>query len=247
MNLFYVKPIDVQGKSIVIDGQEAKHISKVLRYSEGDQVLVTDGIGNEYDCRIINVKKKAVYLEVVNSEKHSEIKPKITLCMGIIKKRDRLEFAVEKAVELGVSKIVLFEGEHSQKGRVREDRLESTVISAMKQSLRFHLPKVIVEKNISDAVSKHAGNTEIILADETVLGSDRDKKDQPNEYFLIVGPEGGFSSNEREYIKNFNPTFYSLGDHRLRAETAAIVMVDRFLRLQEKRPEKSSLFSSKKL
>lgn len=232
MNLFYVKPGDVQGKSIVIDGQEAIHISKVLRYSEGDQVFVTDGLGNEYDCKIINLKKESVYLEIVNSDRHIETNPKITLCMGIIKKRDRLEFAVEKAVELGVSKIVLFEGEHSQKGRVREDRLESTVISAMKQSLRFFLPEMIVEKNLSDAISKHAENTEIVLADETVVESDQGKKYQPNEFFLMVGPEGGFSSSERKYIKNFNPTFYSLGAHRLRAETAAIVMVDRFVRLQ---------------
>lgn len=227
MNLFFAKPGDIQGNSIEIEGQEVIHITKVLRHSEGDEILVTDGRGNKYECEIVKIKKKNVYLEILSTQSYLNPEPTITLCMGIIKKRDRLEFAVEKAVELGVSKIVLFEGEHSQKGNVREDRLESTVISAMKQSLRFYLPEVIVEPNISDAISKHAQNSTLILADETVEESNHQKK-RSDKYFLIVGPEGGFSSKEREIVKSYVPQYYSLGGYRLRAETAAIVMVDRF-------------------
>lgn len=231
MNLFYAKPSEIPGKNVSIEGQEAIHISKVLRHSVGDQILVTDGCGKEFTCKILDTGKKTVNLEILNEKTHPQGESQIILCMGIIKKRDRLEFAVEKAVELGVSKIVLFEGEHSQKGNVREDRLESTAISAMKQSLRFYLPEVIVEKNISDAISKHVQNSRLILADETVEESDHQKKKSDN-YFLIVGPEGGFSSNEREIIQSFDPKYYSLGEHRLRAETAAVVMVDRFANLK---------------
>lgn len=232
MNLFYAKQDEVRGNSIVIEGQEAVHISKVLRHSRGDQILVTDGKGNGYECKILDIEKKKVYLEILNTQSHSEPEPQITLCMGIIKKRDRLEFAVEKVVELGVRKIVLFEGEHSQKGKVREDRLESTAISAMKQSLRFYLPQVVVENHISEAISKHAQNSTLILADETVDKPGPEKKNLSSEYFLIVGPEGGFSSNERALVKKYDPQFYSLGKHRLRAETAAVVMVDRFTNLK---------------
>lgn len=228
MNLFYAKPNDIHGNSILIEGQEAIHISKVLRHSKGDEILLTDGLGNEFNCKIINVEKKSVYLDILSTQSHPKSNPQIILCMGIIKKRDRLEFAVEKTVELGVSKIVLFEGEHSQKGNVREDRLESTAISAMKQSLRFHLPQVVVEKNISDAISKHTRNSILVLADETVEESNQVEESLSDEYFLIVGPEGGFSLNEREVVKSFGPEYYSLGKHRLRAETAAMAMVDRF-------------------
>lgn len=228
MNLFYAKPDEIRGNSIVIHDQEAIHISKVLRHSQGDQILVTDGVGNEYECSIVDIKKKSIYLDILSIRSHSKPEPQIILCMGIIKKRDRLEFAVEKAVELGVGKIVLFEGEHSQKGNVREDRLESTAISAMKQSLRFYLPEIVVEKNISDAISGHAQTSTLILADETVAESNEVMKNQTDEFFLIVGPEGGFSSNEREVLKTFDLKYYSLGANRLRAETAAIVMVDRF-------------------
>lgn len=232
MNLFYATPNAVQGESILIEGQEAIHISKVLRHNTGDRIVVTDGVGNGHECKIINVKKKSIYLEVLNSRLHPKPEPHVTLCMGIIKKRDRLEFAVEKAVELGVSKIVLFEGEHSQKGNVREDRLKSTIISAMKQSLRFYLPEVIVEKNISDAISKHVQNSTLIFADETTENSNKKREKKPEKYFLIVGPEGGFSSQEREIIQTFDPEYYSLGEKRLRAETAAIVIVDRFANLK---------------
>lgn len=232
MNLFYAKPGDIRGNSIVIDGQEAIHISKVLRHSEGDQILVTDGKGKGYECKVLEVKKKQVTLDILNTLEKTEPKPKVILCMGIIKKRDRLEFAVEKAVELGVTTIILFEGEHSQKGKVREDRLETTATSAMKQSLRFYLPAIIIEKDISGALSKHTQpGAELILADETKIGSDQTTSSAA-EYFLIVGPEGGFSSNERGILKRYNPKYYSLGENRLRAETAAIVMVDRFTNLK---------------
>ncbi len=232
MNLFYAKPDTIHGSSILIEGQEAIHISKVLRHSEGDQILVTDGKGNGYECQITNVRKNSVYLDILKTQSHSPPVPYVSLCMGIIKKRDRLEFAVEKAVELGVAKIILFEGEHSQKRNVREDRLESTVISAMKQSLRFYLSEVIVEQNISDAISKHAKNSTMIFADETVEESNQIGKEQLDKYFLIVGPEGGFSSNEREIIQKTDPEYYSLGENRLRTETAAIIMVDRFANLK---------------
>ena len=193
--------------------------------------MVTDGKGSGYECEIITVKKESIYLDILSSQSHPEPEPQITLCMGIIKKRDRLEFAVEKAAELGVTKIILFEGEHSQKGKVREDRVVSTAISAMKQSLRFYLPEIIIEKDISGAISKHAQTGELILADETKTKSNQTIAGAA-EYFLIVGPEGGFSSNERDILKTFNPTYYSLGTNRLRAETAAIVMVDRFANLK---------------
>lgn len=232
MNLFYAEPEKIRSNSITVERQEATHISKVLRKSEGDQISVTDGKGNEYDCKIIHVKKKRVFLEIISHKTHPGPDPIITLCMGIIKKRDRLEFAVEKSVELGVSKIVLFEGEHSIKGNVRIDRLKNTAISAMKQSLRFYLPEIVVEENLLDAVSTHAQDTEIVQADETTQESKYSNRGQPNEYFLIVGPEGGFSSHERNVLMNFDPQYYSLGSQRLRAETAAMVMVDRFANLK---------------
>ncbi|WP_234572541.1 RsmE family RNA methyltransferase [Rhodohalobacter sp. 614A] len=227
MNLFFTDSKDIQPKSLIVRGQEADHITKVLRHSIGDTVFVTDGRGNCYKCQINDLKKSTVFLDINDTKKEPVKKPQVTLCLGVIKKRDRLEFAVEKAVELGVSKFILFKGEHSQKGNVREDRLESTAIAAMKQSLRFYLPEIIIEESLEDAVSTHSGDCKIIVADETIDDSNQEFNES-QEYFLIVGPEGGFSNSERDFLKTIKADYYSLGEKRLRAETAAIVMVDRF-------------------
>lgn len=227
MNLFYAESNDIQSESLIVRGQEAHHMSRVLRHSVGDVVFVTDGRGTCYECKIQSFQKNAVFLDVLEIKEHTEALPLVTLCLGIIKKRDRMEFAVEKSVELGVSKIIFFKGEHSQKENVREDRLKSTAISAMKQSLRYNLPEIFIEESLEEAVSRHSENSSIIIADETIEDSSSEKYSKEN-YFLIVGPEGGFSKNEREYLNRNEPAYYSLGERRLRTETAAIVMVDRF-------------------
>lgn len=229
MNLFYAKPGEIQGSNIFIQGQEAEHITKVLRHSKGDEILVTDGKGKLYNCLIKEIKRNSIILNIQNAEKKEMIKPAIILCMGVIKRRDRLEFAVEKAVELGVSKIVLFKGEHSQKGNVRTDRIKNTAVSAMKQSLRSYLPDIVVENSLSDALHHYEIYSEIVVADETRNKNESDLIiENDRNFFLIVGPEGGFSDSERESLNKFDPCYYSLGKMRLRAETAAIVMVDRF-------------------
>ncbi|MDX1640416.1 MAG: RsmE family RNA methyltransferase [Balneolaceae bacterium] len=228
MNLFFADPKDIQHKSLIIRGQEAEHIIKVLRHSVGDVIFVTDGKRKKYECIIRDFKKSMVFLDILDIEESMQ-SPAVILCMGVIKKRDRLEFAVEKAVELGVSKIILFKGEHSQKGNVREDRLESTAISAMKQSLRFHLPQIIIENSLEESVSNHSDNYHIIVADETKAEFDECTFNRDKNYFLIVGPEGGFSKSEREFLKSIKAEYYSLGKKRLRTETAAVVMVDRFV------------------
>lgn len=227
MNLFYADPKDIQNQNLIVRGQEAQHITKVLRHSVGDTVFVTDGKGKCYRCQINDFKKNTVFLDITEIKEEPTGKPQVTLCMGIIKKRDRLEFSVEKAVELGVAKVILFKGEHSQKGNVREDRLESTAIAAMKQSLRFYLPEINIEESLENAVLSYSGNSRVIIADETIDDSEPNIKSS-QEYFLIVGPEGGFSGNEREFLTTIQADYYSLGKKRLRAETAAIIMVDRF-------------------
>lgn len=227
MNLFYADPGKIQNNTVIISGQEAEHITKVLRHSIGDTVMVTDGKGNWFDCEIKDFQKSTVFLEITGTHNEEKSPPEVCLCLGIIKKRDRLEFAVEKSVELGISKVVLFNGEHSQKSNVREDRLEKTVISAMKQSLRFYLPEIVVESSLQGAIKNHAKDSKVIVADETTEMRE-ESKESPENYFIIVGPEGGFSKREREYLQTINPDYYSLGEKRLRAETAAIVMVDRF-------------------
>ncbi|MEX2436420.1 MAG: RsmE family RNA methyltransferase [Balneolaceae bacterium] len=227
MNLFFADPKDVHPSFICLRGQEAVHAAKVLRYGTGDELFVTDGEGTQYRTVIREIEKNEIILDQVGKITEEREVPNIQLFLGVIKKRDRLEFAVEKAVELGVNEIVLFKGRHSVKENVRMDRIEATILSAMKQSLRVYLPGVSMFSSLRDAIEKKTADSELILADETsrktticVSPSKR--------YALIVGPEGGISTSERATLEELNATVYSLGKKRLRAETAAITIVDRF-------------------
>lgn len=227
MNLFYAIPKDIQQTMITIRDQEAVHITKVLRFQAGDTLHVTDGVGNLYLCKIRNIQKSIVDLFIV--EKKSEVRsaPFISLCIGNIKKRDRLEFAVEKATELGVDRVIIFRGDHSQKEKIRKERLDATVLSAMKQSVRFYLPEIFFEDSLMSVLQYRKEDELLLMADETAdSGLNVDQSDQ--SLFMIVGPEGGFSQKERAVLKEHNAHRISLGDKRLRTETAAIIMVDRF-------------------
>jgi len=233
MNLFYAKPEDVIGDSILIEGQESIHIVKVLRHKVGDTVYVTDGDGHRYDCTIKEVSKKSVSLSVENKVFIEPDEPSVSVAIGLIKKRDRLEFAVEKITELGAREIFIYVGDHSEKSSLRLDRIESSVISAMKQSLRCTLPKVHYHQSMANLLEKISGNGPIIVGDETEdEGSTVKAKNiaaNSREFTLIIGPEGGFSEKERELFIKVNANTCSLGSHRLRTETAAIVMTDRFI------------------
>lgn len=228
MNLFYSPPETIHGSKIMILGQEAVHITKALRHQVGDEISVTDGVGNLYIGSISAADKRSV--EVTISEKNSEKprNPGVTLALGLIKKRDRLEFAVEKAVELGVSKIVLYRADHSEKGNVRVDRVEASVISAMKQSLRYFKSEVVMKDSLDDVLSNLGERTEIVIADQAACDQTVNLAPSCEEILLVVGPEGGYSAREVKFWKEYDVKTVLLGDKRLRAETAAIVMVDRF-------------------
>lgn len=230
MNIFYAPPNQIRGNQIELLGQEATHVSKVLRYREEDAITVVDGQGGWYEGIISRILRDSIQVTVQNFEKKPRCDPRLALALGIIKKRDRLEFAVEKAVELGASEIVLFRSEHTVKENVRMDRLESTVLSAMKQSLRAYLPPVTVVPSLSNLIDKYK-DAKLLVAHEKKEGETGVPgvlKDS-GELVLFVGPEGGFSEDEITLLKNRDSEIVSLGSHRLRAETAVTAFLSQFL------------------
>ncbi|TVQ02054.1 MAG: 16S rRNA (uracil(1498)-N(3))-methyltransferase [Balneolaceae bacterium] len=227
MYLFFASPEDIYEDELTIRGQEAVHISRVLRFDKGDEIQVTDGNGNRYICVINRVSKQEVSAEIRQSENEERPLPYLTLCMGIIKKRDRLEFAVEKAVELGVDQLILFRGEYSLKENIRMERLDAAAQSAVKQSLRTWIPKIIIENSLERALNHYNDSSMLIVADETTSSGFSELK-KSKSYFLVVGPEGGFSDGERKLLNRKASVHFSLGKKRLRTETAAIVITHHF-------------------
>ena len=230
MNIFYAPREQVIGNHIELTGQEAKHASKVLRYRKGDQIQIVDGQGGWFDCKIVQITDSSLKAEVQNYNIIEVPQPEIVLAMGLIKKRDRLEFAVEKSVELGVSEIALFRSRHTVKENVRMDRLENTVLSAMKQSLRARLPEVSVLDSLDEVMDRYS-EYHILIAHEkedSQVGIDYSLKSK-DKLLLLVGPEGGFSDEEIKFAKKRGAEIISLGKYRLRAETAAIAFLSQFI------------------
>jgi len=146
--------------------------------------------------------------------------------MGMIKKRQRLEFAVEKLVELGASEIILFESQRTERSNIRIDRLEDKAISAMKQSLRAWLPDIKVYHSFEEVLEQHGTHPSYIAhvkvkAENSFTSITKER----NSMLMMVGPEGGFSESEIDLASNYGVEQVSLGPYRLRTETAAIHMV----------------------
>lgn len=235
MNQFYAEERQNSKARIELTGQEALHASKVLRKGKGEEILITDGRGSRYHGVIDSASKNNVSVAVKKVEKFNKSGPAVVLALGLIKKRGRLEFALEKATELGVSEILLFRGDHSESFNIRMDRAESAVMSAMKQSLRVFLPPVKAYPSLDELLS-HEENSQIIHADQHGDANYCEIKKNTERVVMVVGPEGGLSERERGVLRQAGAEGIRLGDYRLRAETAALVMVSRYGNSAEVRP-----------
>ncbi|MDX1586469.1 MAG: RsmE family RNA methyltransferase [Balneolaceae bacterium] len=230
MNIFYAPPNQVYDSHVELSGQEAKHAAKVLRYREGDPIQIVDGKGGWFECTIVQKAGSILKAQIQKRKKITPPKPELILGMGIIKKRDRLEFAVEKSVELGVRKIVLFRSRHTIKENIRMDRLEMTALSAMKQSLRAYLPEIRIFDSLESLLDTYTTHQVLVAHEKAEAKSGVSAKQrEKDKSLLLVGPEGGFSEKEIQMTLDKGGEVVSLGSHRLRAETAAVVFLSQFI------------------
>jgi len=236
MNIFYAPSAQIDGEYIELRGQEARHASRVLRYREGDAIVVCDGKGGWYEGEIRQVLEKTVQVRIREQKQKEAPVPRLVLGMAIIKKRDRLEFAVEKAVELGAMEIALFRSTRTVKENVRPDRLEAVALAGMKQSMRAHLPKIRVFDSLDSLLERYSDH-QVLVAHEKV-NQDESRKDvipdsgrKAEKLLLLVGPEGGFSEEEIQKILRgpVSAETVSLGAYRLRTETAVAAFLSQFI------------------
>ncbi len=227
--LFYAPIEDFESNQWVeLKGQEAQHISKVLRNGIGSKIRVANGRGEIYFCEITEINRHSVIAKCGASTTESEPDIKKTLAFGVIKKRDRLEFAIEKAVELGVWEICLFNADHSERAKINKDRFYTLIISAFKQSGRYWLPQLNILDSI-DEVLQHYRGSDWIMAHEKADQSSRAGQLAKGNNVLFVGPEGGFSDREVQLIEQQKGEIISLGANRLRAETAVTALLSQYL------------------
>lgn len=223
MHLFYCNHSRIYENKLILGEEEARHAIRVLRHETGDLISVTDGEGALYEAVITDINQQTFTAEITNIKNYPPDNPQLSLAIGLIKKRDRLEFAIEKCVELGINNILIYRGDYSEKTGIREERIHRIILRAMKQSLRFHLPSAVIKNSLEDTL-RSENYTGIIAADETQMSTKTANTNVSGHYLLVIGPEGGYSKSERRLLDSFNADKISLGKHRLRTETAAIVM-----------------------
>lgn len=226
MQLFYNPNLSENTKEITFDKEESRHIIKVLRMKEGDSFKITNGKGSFFDAEIINANPKGCLVKILSEETHKPLPYQLHLAVAPTKLNDRYEWFLEKATEIGISEITPIICDHSERKIIKPERYEKILQSAMKQSLKAYLPVLneavsfkdfLNSENHSDAMKyiAHCEETDKKSLKSTLL---------PNKKItILIGPEGDFSSEEIELSKNLGYTPVTLGDSRLRTETAAIV------------------------
>lgn len=219
MKLFFGQIIP----EVKIHEEEQQHIVKVLRMREGEEVFITDGEGNLAKGNLLFEGKKVSLNAIEIKEKVPEFSPKLHIAIAPTKNIDRIEFFVEKATEMGISEITFLNTEKTERKNINIDKIRKQAISASKQSLRIHFPKINDLVKLSDFIKNINPETTFIAHCDTSF----ERKNLNNiptldSLIFLIGPEGDFSPKEIVQLAEKNIKAVSLGTQRLRTETAGI-------------------------
>lgn len=224
MYLFYAPDIK---DSLTLPEEESNHCVQVLRRTAGDEILVTDGVGQLYHCIITNPHRKHCEVRIASVETPETLHEGfIHIGIAPTKNIDRTEWAIEKCVEMGADEITLLLCEHSERKTVNIERLQKIVVSAAKQSLKTRFPILKPLTKMTDLQVE--GDKFIAHCIEGYKATDekhalKDKIVRGHQTTVLIGPEGDFSPAEVEWALTNGYQPVSLGAARLRTETAAIV------------------------
>ncbi len=220
MQLFY--SYEISDDQIVLNDQEAIHCAKVLRKSVGDQLNVLDGAGKRFTGVIADIKKSKVSLrdiELVEESRGDRAKPAIAV--GLLKNSTRMEWLIEKAVEIGVREITLLNCKRSERSKVNINRLSKIALSAMKQSKRLWLPRIVGPIKLEQYLKDVDGPT-CAIAHYAPGHEDLFELSVNQVVTILIGPEGDFTDNEVQQALAAGCKPVNLGTSRLRTETAGL-------------------------
>lgn len=227
MQLFYNSDITSDTSQIIFDKIESRHIVRVLRKKEESILHITNGKGFLFDAKIIIASDKKCIAQIINIQE----KPKpwnyyLHLAIAPTKNNDRFEWFLEKATEIGIDEITPIFCSNSERRNVKLERFEKIIQSAMKQSLKFTLPKLNSPIKFNDFINQSFdGKVCIAHCEEQEKNFLKDVINPSEKTTILIGPEGDFSSQEIMKALEKKITPISLGESRLRTETAALVAV----------------------
>ncbi len=238
MPRFFTEPENIKDNIITLSGDDAGHISRVLRSKIGETLTVCDGTGNDYEAEIVEISEKSVRLEIKKTTfTDSEPSLKITLYQGL-PKGDKMELIIQKCVELGVTRIVPVNTERcivkldKNKEKKKTDRWQKISESAAKQSGRGIIPEIGSVMSFAEAVKEASEMDRVMIPYE--LEENRGLKEFLKDFDgrslgIFIGPEGGFAAEEIERALNSGIMPVTLGKRILRTETAGMTAISNTL------------------
>ncbi len=234
MHRFFAPDIEA---TLQLPEEESGHAVRVLRMGEGDELEVVDGKGGLFLCRITMAHSKHCAVEIVSREQQApHWGRQIVLAVAPTKNLDRMEWLAEKATEMGIDRIIPLRCRYSERKELKTARLAKILVSAMKQSLKASLPQLDEMTPVMEVIrAPFAGRRYIAYCDKTIPRHLFAKElTTGSDMMIMIGPEGDFSPEEIEaaLAAGFEPI--SLGDSRLRTETAAMFAVAAVHALRQK-------------
>lgn len=224
MQLFYLEKPE---QEIVLNGEESKHVVKVLRKNIDDILYFTDGIGNLYQAKITSADTKRCCMQIIAKEQKTKQQDYfLHIAISPTKNMDRFEWFLEKATEIGIDEITPIICEHSERKKINTERCERILISAMKQSLKFHLPKLNEAICLTSFLKQNIEGNKYIAHCEDGEKIELRNEEKVENSTILIGPEGDFSPIEIKLALQCGYKAVSLGSSRLRTETAGIVAVN---------------------
>lgn len=226
MHLFYQPnpPGGLKSDESWLTEDDSRHAVKTLRLGSGDAIAVTDGHGNRYSAVITQADPRRCAYRITEAQTTTPRLYSIRICVAPTKNNDRIEWFVEKAVEIGIERISFFFGYHSERRVFKRERLEKIAVAAMKQSLQAYLPQIDDAVSFSELLKTVDGPQRFIahLPDGQMPANLARVAKPAGQYVVLIGPEGDFSGMEIEQALAAGFQLVTLGPNRLRTETAAL-------------------------
>ncbi len=223
MNIFIAT---IKDNTAILTPEESWHCHKVLRHKAGDEICIIDGKGSSYKGSLVSAGEKQCIAQLTEGPIHQQKREYyLHLVIAPTKQLDRIEWMIEKAVEIGIDELSFIKCKNSERVNLKIDRIQKIVESAVKQSKQALIPKVNDLTEFKKTVSHSADIKLIAFCDDAVKTELKDLSLKNNSIMVMVGPEGDFSTEEVELAKSNGFKPLSLGKTRLRTETAGLYVV----------------------
>jgi 16S rRNA (uracil1498-N3)-methyltransferase len=223
MNVFIA---NINGVKANLTPEESWHCHKVLRCKVGEQILIIDGLGAFYKGELITASEKQCIAHITEGPFHQQKRNYyLHLAIAPTKQIDRIEWMIEKAVEIGVDELSFLKCNNSERVSVKMDRIQKIVESAVKQSKQAFIPKVNPLEEFNKVINGVADIKLIGHCEKEVKVELKNIEFKNKKIQVLIGPEGDFTKNEIDMARNLGYKPLSLGNTRLRTETAGLYVV----------------------